>query len=349
MKKFFAAILSVIMICMVMPVTVSADGTLDGGLTWTYADGTLTISGTGDMPDITPGLYPWSSNLNDITNVVIQNGVTSIGNYAFECLPSLTSVTIPDSVTSIGEQAFNTCANLNAITIPASVTTMGGRIFDGCDQVEVSLFAGSTADSYGDYDYTYITKIYIGAVINYANLGGADNSQNPIAFTYGLGVTDFASISRPGYEFLGWTPSSISNGPDIGAVTITANWREIPKEDTSVPPHLVTSNIPSGYQPVFPVITPIIEETVNFDVTAFLNSAGGVNSAKTRVEIIKAARTKGVTQITLILPENCKGISTGAIKKLLKAAGDKKLLLSYDGKIIELNEESRQFLTGENS
>jgi hypothetical protein len=120
-----------------------------------------------------------------------------------------------------------------------------------------------------------------------------------------------------------------------------------PEVDTSIPPHLIPQNMPYGYQTVFPLITPIVEVVENFDVTAILNSAGSVDSNKTRVEIIKAARTKGVTQITLILPENCKGISTAAIKKLLKAAGDLKLFLTYDGVTVELNEESRQILTGD--
>jgi hypothetical protein len=115
--------------------------------------------------------------------------------------------------------------------------------------------------------------------------------------------------------------------------------------DTSIPPHLIPQKIPDGYVPVYPTITAVYEETVNMDVTAILNSAGGVNSYKTRIEIIKAERTKGVTQITLILPEDCIGISTAAIQKLVKAAGDKKLFLVYDGVTMRLTSKTKQILT----
>jgi hypothetical protein len=117
------------------------------------------------------------------------------------------------------------------------------------------------------------------------------------------------------------------------------------KPDTGVPPHLVTSNIPDGYKPVFPEITPIYEHSLNIDVIAIINKSGSVDSGKTRIEIIKAARTPGVTQITLILPEGCKGISAAAIKKSLAAAGNKKLFLSYDDTTIRLTSKTGQVLT----
>ena len=96
-------------------------GTCGANLTWTLDDnGTLTISGTGKMNDYDHyddyDLYynsystaPWGgsvSNANRVKTVVIENGVTSIGDSAFEDCTELTSVTLPDSVTSIGDYAF---------------------------------------------------------------------------------------------------------------------------------------------------------------------------------------------------------------------------------------------------
>ena len=67
-----------------------------------------------------------------VTNLVVSDGVTSIGNYAFSGCSSLTSITIPDSVTSIGDSAFYVCSGLTSITLPDSVTSIGYGAFEGC-------------------------------------------------------------------------------------------------------------------------------------------------------------------------------------------------------------------------
>ena len=100
-------------------------------------DGTLTISGTGNMPDFSINVNnrttaPWDSQRDKIKTVVIKDGVTSIGKYAFFWCSGLTSITIPNSVTSIGEHAFANCSGLTSITIPNSVTSIGNGAFSGC-------------------------------------------------------------------------------------------------------------------------------------------------------------------------------------------------------------------------
>ena len=67
-----------------------------------------------------------------ITDLIIPDSVTRIGNYAFYGCSNLTSVTIPESVTYIGYQAFEDCSSLTSITIPDSVTSIGDRAFSGC-------------------------------------------------------------------------------------------------------------------------------------------------------------------------------------------------------------------------
>ena len=100
-------------------------------------DGTLTISGTGNMPDFSINVNnrttaPWDSQRDKIKTVVIKDGVTSIGKYAFFWCSGLTSITIPNSVTSIGEHAFANCSGLTSITIPNSVTSIGDGAFSSC-------------------------------------------------------------------------------------------------------------------------------------------------------------------------------------------------------------------------
>ena len=105
-----------------LPVTASAEtrGTCGTNLTWVLDDeGTLTISGTGSMTDYTASTTPWSAS---IQSVIIEEGVTSIGAYAFYSCPDLTSITLPQSLTSIGKYAFCYCSNMQAVYAPSLVS-----------------------------------------------------------------------------------------------------------------------------------------------------------------------------------------------------------------------------------
>ena len=106
-----------------------------GDLSWTLDnDGLLTISGTGNMNyfDGYSDVNAWRPYAEDITEVVITNGVTSIGSEAFAWCRSLTRINIPDGVTSIGSSAFSSCSSMINITIPDSVTSIGNLAFGWC-------------------------------------------------------------------------------------------------------------------------------------------------------------------------------------------------------------------------
>ena len=113
---------------------VVASGECGDDLTWTLDDqGTLTISGTGDMWDFDGGkLAPWYEYSVSIVTAVIEEGVTSIGRSAFSDCPNLTRVMIPEGVTSIGMTAFSNSYALPSLAIPASVTSIGWSAFSGC-------------------------------------------------------------------------------------------------------------------------------------------------------------------------------------------------------------------------
>ena len=142
-KRLLSFVLAVLMIASLLPVTALAADIVDSGtcgaegdgsnLTWTLdSDGTLTISGSGDMYDYGFLSAPWYGSRSRVKSAVIAEGVTSIGRYAFDGCTSLTSVTIPDSVTSIGIVAFRDCKSLTSVTIPDSVTSIGNGAFRGC-------------------------------------------------------------------------------------------------------------------------------------------------------------------------------------------------------------------------
>lgn len=124
-----------------------ASGKCGDNLVWSLdSNGTLTISGTGKMdnwiwysePGDMEGDRPlWSSWWGDkIINVVIEDGVTSIGSYAFCECRNLKSVDIPNSVTDIEEAAFSLCGSLKDVKIPNSVTSIGDSTFSFCKSIK---------------------------------------------------------------------------------------------------------------------------------------------------------------------------------------------------------------------
>lgn len=103
-------------------------------VTWTLtSDGVLTICGLGDMRNYSQG-GPNSSDMKSsiVTTVIIEDGVTSIGESAFWAAESLSNVTIPSSVKSIGGSAFERCTNLENVIISEGVISIGSNAFDLC-------------------------------------------------------------------------------------------------------------------------------------------------------------------------------------------------------------------------
>ena len=102
-------------------------GKCGDNLTWELSDGTLTISGTGDMYDWGLGGFnvPWSAYKDGITSLVIEDGVTSIGDYSFHVYKRLGgTVTLPDSVRRVGHFAF-AGSGVTAFDLPDTLEFIG--------------------------------------------------------------------------------------------------------------------------------------------------------------------------------------------------------------------------------
>ena len=111
-----------------------ASGTCGDNLTWNLGgDGMMTISGTGGM-DFPSGI-PWESYRNRIQTLIVEEGVTSIANWAFEWCASLTSVELPDSLTSLGGGAFSGCTSLTSVELPDSLISLGDFAFAECSSL----------------------------------------------------------------------------------------------------------------------------------------------------------------------------------------------------------------------
>ena len=118
-KKALVVLMAVMMVFTMMPSMAWADDTTlatsgtcgaDGNaesVNWSFAsdDGVLTISGSGDMADYTTASpAPWQEHKDSVTKVKVEDGVTSIGSYAFRAYTNLQEVTLPSSVIKIGDQ-----------------------------------------------------------------------------------------------------------------------------------------------------------------------------------------------------------------------------------------------------
>lgn len=159
MKKRLLSILLVLLTALtLLPLGALADDSNKCGenLTWEFADGILTISGTGDMYDYSSAdPAPWSEYNDIIASITISDGVTSIGDNAFHscCAGSidlqctslisigknafsrctmLTSIFIPESVQSIGSEAFSLCEGLSMVELPTTLTKIPDGIFTDC-------------------------------------------------------------------------------------------------------------------------------------------------------------------------------------------------------------------------
>lgn len=145
-----AVLITALLLC--ASASAGSSGTCGSSVTWTLNDsGTLTISGSGAMTDFSYSTSPWYSSRSSIKSVIISNGVTSIGDYAFYYCDNLASITIPDSMTSIGYTAFYCCGSLQNITIPNSVTTIKDGAFYGCVSLSsITIPYGVTTIESGD-------------------------------------------------------------------------------------------------------------------------------------------------------------------------------------------------------
>ena len=128
-----------------------ASGTCGDNLTWRLTEEyELIIEGTGAMYDYSYDNSPWYEYRESIQTVMIKEGATSVGDYAFYACANLTSINIPENsqLTSIGDEAFYICSSLTAITIPESVTSIGYAAFAYCS----SLTAITVAEGNAKYD-----------------------------------------------------------------------------------------------------------------------------------------------------------------------------------------------------
>ena len=184
-------ILTPVVVCLVLALLIlpgRADAAFSGdcgeNLTWTLDDeGTLTISGTGPMKDYTFFLQtPW--RYSNVKNVVISEGVTSVGDYAFYCCTNIKTVTIPEGVTTIGECALYGTA-ITTVTLPDSVISMDNYALGWCANLtEVKL--GNNLAVIGAYAFDQSDKLESISLPDSITAVGAYSFYNNESMTYNI-------------------------------------------------------------------------------------------------------------------------------------------------------------------
>ncbi len=159
-KKLISGIVALLWLVAVLPVMASsaANGSCGNDIEWSLENGRLSISGSGAMIEINiPTLCE-----STVTEVVIEDGISEICNYAFDGFENLKKAVIPDSVKSIGAYAFWNCSALNDVQLPPNLEKLGTGAFGGCAMDSITI--PETLEEIGGSafkDCDNITSVYI--------------------------------------------------------------------------------------------------------------------------------------------------------------------------------------------
>lgn len=138
-------------------------GSCGENLTWSYAGGVLTITGSGAMTEYSYNNRPWQSYVSAITEVKIESGVTTISAYAFYNCTNLQAVTLPSTVKTLGSLTFAECGNLQTISLPSGVTTIPYACFANCTNLQsISMPGITTIEDFAFQDVTKIDTFQLG-------------------------------------------------------------------------------------------------------------------------------------------------------------------------------------------
>lgn len=182
-KHFFAGLLAAMLLLLSIAPAVSAteaaaSGSCGEGITWSYDNHTLTISGSGEMEDGSP----WSAYKDKIEHVVFTGGVTRVGAKAFEDYDWLETVDFGDSMREIGRRAFYDCSDIVEIRLPETFRIFGEECFRNCVSLKRVICEGGIVPSFKSgclFTGSYISVFYP------PNNPWAWEYYNPITSAYG--------------------------------------------------------------------------------------------------------------------------------------------------------------------
>lgn len=216
-RKLLALLLALCLLAAALPLSASAaqyGGSCGQNLTWSIDGNVLTISGSGPMNDYRKASdQPWYKYRKPVTKVVVNSGVTTIGENAFRGMDMMTA-TLPDTLTKIGDDAFYSCEELTGITIPSGVTSIGEAAFGSCTNLSYATIPDTV---------TIIDEIAFDGCENLTEINLPDGLKTigRIAFR----DTGLTSVTIPGGATIG---TSAFLGSALTSVTLESGVTSIP-------------------------------------------------------------------------------------------------------------------------
>ncbi|MDO5399045.1 MAG: leucine-rich repeat domain-containing protein [bacterium] len=196
---------------------------------WSFDDGgTLLISGKGEMTGFSYSHSklnrPWEEYVEEVTNVVIEPGITTIGSHSFTGMTNLQTVSIPEGITIIDEAAFGecsslihvelpdsvqslrtacfrSCSSLSSVTIPTNLTSIWGSAFSFCQSLtEITLPEGITSVSYQTFEKCEaLRNIYFPSTLRSISYDAFRGAGSNMKGYYNGSKEDWEKISGSGY------------------------------------------------------------------------------------------------------------------------------------------------------
>ena len=258
MKSFY-----LILFVLLISVGSRADnsGKCGENVTYTFVNGTLTIEGNGTMENYQRGYYtaPWKNYRESIHNIVIKEGVSSIGSYAFMGCTNLTSFILSSSVKNIGTAAFWFCTSLISATMPDGLASIGDNAFDECSSL-TSISIPSSVSDIGNYAFCKCESLNSIIIPNGVKSIGAfafDGCTSLNSLTIPSSVTFLGNNLSNGIKKIIWLPNTPpTNYLSAGGVInyVSNNQYHINKEKAKVYPFLSSFFEVNGvkYVPVSP-------------------------------------------------------------------------------------------------
>ena len=203
--------------------TAVKSGTCGDNTNWAITNfGTLIVKGTGNMADYTDKNLPWNDFTYAINKIVIDNGVTDIGENAFKNCTVLKNVEISDTVIGIGAYAFSGCSGLTNIKIPDSVKSIGEYAFLDCSNLTVAEI-GTNALIDDNIGTVICEGAFAHCILTDLTIGSGITSIGDNAFSYCIGLKKLIIPNRV---------NSIGNYAFDGCTKLTDI--TIPKNVTSI-------------------------------------------------------------------------------------------------------------------
>ena len=258
-KKLFSLFLILGLIaCLTFSASAEEVGGSFDSFTWTYNTdtATLTVGGEGHMGSLQFKDIPWEDYTTQIRSIVIEPGVTAVGDHAFTGCTSVTSVTLPEGLTAIENFCFNGCTALNQIKLPSTLEYIDDSAFRGTGLTGIT-FPASLKHIYraAFYDCKSLISVTIPGNVETIDDSAFEKCTALLKLTIEEGVktidlsafrdcSSLLEVTIPG-SVTEWGMDSFLSCENLRSVTVAEGVTSIPTEAFMHCDNLVSITLPS--------------------------------------------------------------------------------------------------------